>query len=86
MAGGMLGGLGKQAVSSGMSFSSTYALGHVAKRYYGGGRVLSTQMLRDTFNATLDDAKGLQTRYLPAMQEKARTLNTASVLDMVRSG
>jgi hypothetical protein len=43
-------------------------------------------MLRDTFNAMLDDAKGLQTRYLPAMQEKARTLNTASVLDMVRSG
>jgi hypothetical protein len=41
-------------------------------------------MLRKAFNAMLDDARGLQTGYLPAMQEKARTLNTASILDMVR--
>jgi uncharacterized protein (DUF697 family)/tellurite resistance protein len=34
MGGGLLRGLGNQAVSSGMSFASTYALGHVAKRYY----------------------------------------------------
>jgi uncharacterized protein (DUF697 family)/tellurite resistance protein len=34
--GGLLRGLGNQAVSSGMSFASTYALGHVAKRYYAG--------------------------------------------------
>jgi uncharacterized protein (DUF697 family)/tellurite resistance protein len=84
VAGGVLGGLGKQAVSSGMSFASTYALGHVAKRYYGGGRALSTQMLREAFNAMLDDARGLQTRYLPAIQEKARTLDSGSILDMVR--
>ena len=86
MGGGILGGLGKQAISSGMSFASTYALGHVAKRYYGGGRTLSTQMLRETFDATLGEAKELQARYLPAIQEKARTLNTANILDMVRAG
>ena len=84
MGGGLLGGLGRQAVSSGMSFASTYALGHVAKRYYGGGRTLSTQMLRESFDGMLTEAKGLQTRYLPDMQEKARTLNTARVLEMVR--
>ena len=83
--GGVLGGLGKQAVSSGMSFASTYALGHVAKRYYGGGRTLSTQMLRESFDGILNEAKGLQTRYLPEMQERARTLNTARVLELVRS-
>ena len=83
--GGILGGLGKQAVSSGMSFASTYALGHVAKRYYGGGRTLSTQMLRESFDGILNEAKGLQTRYLPEMQERARTLNTARVLELVRS-
>ncbi len=84
--GGVLGGLGKQAVSSGISFASTYALGHVAKRYYGGGRTLSAQMLRESFDGMLSEAKGLQTRYLPQMQEQARTLNTAKVLEMVRGG
>ncbi len=61
--GGLLGGLGKQAVSSGMSFASTYALGHVAKRYYAGGRTLSTQMLKDAFSNVVKEGQGLQTQY-----------------------
>jgi uncharacterized protein (DUF697 family)/tellurite resistance protein len=86
LGGGLLGGVGKQAVSSGMSFASTYALGHVAKRYYAGGRTLSTQMLRDAFQDLLGEAKTLQTRYLPDMQAKARTLDTAQIVNMVRQG
>jgi uncharacterized protein (DUF697 family)/tellurite resistance protein len=82
--GGLLGGLGRQAVSSGMSFASTYALGHVAKRYYAGGRTLSTQMLKDTYASVTQQAQGLHSRYLPAMQEKARTLDAAKVMAMVR--
>jgi uncharacterized protein (DUF697 family)/tellurite resistance protein len=82
--GGLLGGLGKQAVSSGMSFASTYALGQVAKRYYAGGRTLSTQMLKDTYTDVMQEAQGLQGRYLPAIQEQARTLDTGKVLAMVR--
>ena len=82
--GGLLRGLGNQAVSSGMSFASTYALGHVAKRYYGGGRKLSTQMLKDTYANVTQEGKSLQTRYMPAIQEKARTLNPSQVLAMVR--
>jgi len=84
--GKMLGGIGKQAVSSGMSFASTYALGHVARRYYAGGRSFSTQMLRDSFERVLGEAKGLQTRYLPEMQARARTLDTAQIVDLVRRG
>jgi uncharacterized protein (DUF697 family)/tellurite resistance protein len=82
--GGLLGGLGKQAVSSGMSFATTYALGHVAKRYYAGGRTLSTQMLKEAYASVTQEAQGLQTRYLPAMQEKARTLDAGKILSMVR--
>lgn len=82
--GGMLRGLGKQAVSSGMSFATTYALGHVAKRYYAGGRTLSTQMLKEAYASVTQEAQGLQTRYLPAMQEKARTLDAGKILSMVR--
>jgi len=84
MGGGLLRGLGNQAVSSGMSFASTYALGHVAKRYYAGGRTLSTQMLKDTFSNVVQEGKGLQTQYLPAIQEKARTLDAGKVLALVR--
>jgi uncharacterized protein (DUF697 family) len=82
--GGMLGGLGRQAVSSGMSFATTYALGHVAKRYYAGGRVLSAQMLKDAYAGTLQQAQGLQAQYLPAMREQARTIDTGKLLSMVR--
>ena len=77
---GFLGGLGRQAVSSGMSFASTYALGHLAKRYYGGGRELSTQALREAYESMLGEARNLQSRYLPAIQEKARTLDVRQVL------
>lgn len=82
--GGLLGGLGKQAVSSGMSFAATYALGHVAKRYYAGGRTLSTQMLKDAYASVTAEAQGLQGRYLPAMREKARGLDAGKVLALVR--
>lgn len=84
--GGLLRGLGKQAVSSGMSFASTYALGHVAKRYYAGGRSFSAPMLRTAFDDMLGEAKGLQSRYLPDMQAKARTLDTAQIIELVRQG
>jgi len=84
MGGGLLRGLGNQAVSSGMSFASTYALGHVAKRYYGGGRTLSTQMLKDAFSGVVKEGQSLQTQYLPAIQEKARTLDAGKVLSLVR--
>jgi len=82
--GGLLRGLGNQAVSSGMSFASTYALGHVAKRYYAGGRTLSTQMLKDTFSGVVKEGQSLQAQYLPAIQEKARTLDAGKVLSLVR--
>ena len=82
--GGLLGGLGKQAVSSGMSFASTYALGHVARHYYAGGRTLNAQMLRDAFNDMLGEAKNLQARYLPQMQAQARTLDAGRLLNLVQ--
>lgn len=82
--GGVLGGIGKQAVSSGMSFASTYALGHVARHYYAGGRTLNAQMLRDAFNDMLGEARNLQARYLPQMQAQARTLDAGRLLNLVQ--
>ena len=82
--GGLLRGLGKQAVSSGMSFASTYALGQVARRYYGGGRSFSADTLRAAFNGVLGEARDLQSRYLPEMQARAKTLDSARIIELVR--
>lgn len=84
--GGLLGGVGKQAISSGMSFAATYALGHVARRYYAGGRTLSAQMLKEAFAAMTNEAQGLQQRYLPQMRERARTLDAGQLMALVRGG
>lgn len=84
LGGGLLGGVGRQAVSSGLSFATTYALGHVARRYYAGGRVLSGQLLKDSYASLMQQAQGLQGRYLPEMRERARTLDAGKVLAMVR--
>lgn len=82
--GGLLGGLAKQAVSSGMSFSVTYALGHLARRYYAGGRTFSAAVLKDTYSELLGEARSMQGEYLPAIREKARTINVAQILAEVR--
>ncbi|CAN5206738.1 hypothetical protein BH11PSE9_BH11PSE9_00330 [soil metagenome] len=84
LGGGMARGLGNQAVSSGMSFASTYALGHVAKRYYAGGRQLSAAMLKEAVANLTQEARSLQSQYLPAIRDKASTLDAGKVLAMVR--
>jgi len=84
IAGGTLGGLGSAATGSAFSFATTYALGQVAKRYYGGGRVMSTELLRAAFQDLLAPAKQLQSQYLPQIQQKASTLNPADIMAMVR--
>ena len=82
---GMVGRMANQAISSGFSFATTYALGRLAVRYYSGGRTFSTQVLKDTYAGMLGEAKGLQQQYLPAIQEKARTVNVSQILQEVRA-
>ena len=85
-AGRAIGGLGSAATGMAFSFATTYALGQVAKRYYAGGRVMSTAMLRDTFQNLLGPAKQMQSQYLPQIQQKAATLDAAKNMAMVRGG
>ena len=84
LAGRTLGGLGSAATGVAFSFATTYALGQVAKRYYGGGRVMSTELLRTTFQDMLAPARQLQSQYLPQIQQKASTLNPTDIMAMVR--
>jgi uncharacterized protein (DUF697 family)/tellurite resistance protein len=84
MAGKAVGKFGSAATGVAFSFATTYALGQVAKRYYAGGRVMSSSILSDTFQNLLGPAKQLQTQYLPQIQQKASTLDVSQVLSMVR--
>jgi uncharacterized protein (DUF697 family) len=83
-AGKTMGRMGGAATGMAFSFATTYALGQVARRYYAGGRTMSTAMLRDTFQNLLGPAKQLQTQYLPQIQQKAATLDASQILAMVR--
>ncbi len=84
VAGKTIGGLGGAATGMAFSFATTYALGQVAKRYYAGGRVMSTAVLRDTFQNLLGPAKQMQSQYLPQIQQKAATLDAGKIMAMVR--
>lgn len=86
VAGGLGKGLGKAATSMAFSFATTYALGQVAKRYYAGGRQMSTAVLQDSFRNLLEPAKALQTQYLPQIRARANTLDMGQIVSMVRGG
>ena len=83
-AGKTFGKIGSATTGMAFSFATTYALGQVAKRYYAGGRVMNTEMLRDTFQNLLGPAKQLQSQYLPQIQQKAATLDAGQVIEIIR--
>lgn len=82
--GGVGRSLGGAATGVAFSFATTYALGQLAKRYYAGGRQMSTAVLRDTFDALLGPAKQLQAQYLPQIEHRARNIDASQILSMVK--
>ena len=85
VAGKTAGKIGRAATGMMFSFATTYALGHLAKRYYAGGRQMNGELLRETYQSLLGPAKELQTRYLPQIEQKAATLDVSQVMAMIRS-
>lgn len=85
-AGGLAKSFGKSAASIAFSFATTYALGHVAKRYYSGGRQMSSALLRDSFQDLLGPAKAMQAQYLPQIQQRAGSLDMGQLVSLVRGG
>ncbi|HAZ60523.1 MAG TPA: GTPase [Gammaproteobacteria bacterium] len=84
VAGKSFGKLGSAASGMAFSFATTWALGQVARRYYAGGRKMDVSVLRESFQGLLDNAKQMQTQYLPQIQERARTLDMTQVMNLVR--
>lgn len=86
LGGKTVGKVADQVTGSAMSFASTYAIGHVAQRYYSGGRSLSAPDMKKLIAPLQTQARELHTQYLPQIQERAKTLDAASILSLVRGG
>lgn len=84
LAGKGVGNIGSAMTGMTFSFATTYALGHIAKAYYAGGRQMSTAMLKQNFQNLLDSAKQLQNQYIPQIQQKAATLDAEQIMNIVR--
>ena len=67
-----------------MSFATTYALGQVAKQYYGGGRSLDGDKLRQAFQDMLADARKLAERHGGDIQQKARGIDPSQIVSLVK--
>lgn len=80
VAGGLGRGVAGMFTGSAMAFATTWAVGHLAKRYYAGGRTLGGLQLQQTFQSLVGQARGLQQQYLPQIQERSRGLNLTEVM------
>lgn len=85
VAGGLAGSLARGVTGAVFSFATTYAIGEVARRYYAGGRVMSADLLKRTFADLLSQGKALQAQYRPQIEQQARSLDPAKIVQLVRS-
>ena len=84
LGGKLAGRIANEATGSAFSFASTYAIGHLAEKYYAGGRKLGGNEMRTLYAPLSEQAKQLHTQYLPDIQQQAQTLNVGSILNLVR--
>ena len=89
LAGGLLGGImgGTSRIATGaiITFSATYALGHVSDQYYAQGRRISAADLKALFAKFQDDAKTIYPQIEEQVHRQAGTLNLQSLLAGLRT-
>ena len=83
--GGMVGGAARAATGVAITFATSYALGHVADRYYTKGRQLSRADLQALFTQFQADAKGIFPRVQKQIEDLSKTLNLQSLLGGLRA-
>jgi hypothetical protein len=67
-----------------MAFATTWALGQLAKQYYGGGRTLDAGKLKAAFAPLLEQGQGLIGRYGGEIAERARTIDVRNLPALIR--
>lgn len=84
LGGGLLGGLGSAATGAAFSFATTYALGKVAQQYYGNGRTINAEQLKQVFAQMFSQGKQMQSQYRAQIEQKAQTIDVGQIIDMVK--
>lgn len=84
LSGKLVSRVASEATGSAFSFASTYAIGHLAVKYYAGGRKLGGSDLKTMYAPLANEAKQLHAKYLPEIQQRATSLDTTSILSLVR--
>ena len=84
LGGKLAGRIANEATGSAFSFASTYAIGHLAVKYYAGGRKLGGAEMKSLYAPMAAEARQLHARYAPEIQQRARGLDPASILNLVR--
>lgn len=84
LGGKLAGRIANEATGSAFSFASTFAIGHLAEKYYAGGRTLGTSEMKTLYAPFHQQAKQLHTQYLPDIEQRAKTLDVTSILNLVR--
>lgn len=82
-AGKLIGSLAGGASGMAMSFATTYAIGHVAKRYYAGRRTMSAQVLKDAYTQLLGNARSVQAQYAGQIEQQARVIDVNKLPQLV---
>jgi uncharacterized protein (DUF697 family)/tellurite resistance protein len=83
--GKMLGGLASGATGAAFSFATTWAIGQVAKRYYAGGRTMDAALLKRTYATLTEEARVLQARYAPAIEQQSKSIDMAKIVELVKA-
>ena len=83
--GRLLGGVARGATGVAFSFATTWAIGQVARRYYASGRQMDQEMLRQTFASLMQEAKTLQSRYAPQIEQQSKSIDIARIVDFVKA-
>ena len=82
--GGVVGGTAGLVASAGVSFVTTYALGHAAKQYYAQGRRLSQADLRALFERFRGEAEALLPKVQEELHAQSRHLDLGRLLATIR--
>ena len=84
VAGEFMGSVARVTTGAAFSFATTYAIGHVAWRYYAGGRTMNAELLRQAFGDLLQQGRALQARYVPQIEQQARAIDVGRLVQFVK--
>jgi len=82
--GGVVGGTAGMATGAGVSFVTTYALGHAARQYYAQGRQLSREDLKALFLRFRSEGEALLPKFQEELHLQAQHLDIKRIVEMVR--